>query len=311
MSSGTFITSPEDIAIAPDLEKIDVLRARRREILAGDADCDYDDLQRIDNEIDAVYQSVQRYLCDEAQEAELSTLDTRIHQTKSALLESHEQFAAVRRIHEERHLMLTESLVRMQKSEWEALDRVLAGAPPPRFRKLSAELLAKRRSERALRLTHRFAEAKVLRNETAAMEASEMEGNAGRWREYGDRRRAEMRHRHEAQMQCLDERIEREWQVLVPVSVSQQSHCQMVIESRVRRKAEVQASPNDFRTQTTRSVQKAIRDQWPQVTARRTSGQSSPMRTPRQSTFYVHQRKIGTSGVPSQSAMDGKELQIL
>jgi hypothetical protein len=239
------------------------------------ADFDYDTLQRIDNLIREVYQSVQQHLCDTVKEAELSALDSRIQQTKSALTERNEQLCSIRYLHEERRQQLIGNLVRLQGRDWDELDAVLSGEIPPKFRKVSPELLTIRKRERALRLTHRFTEAKQMRREGDAKEAFEMEANQLRWRKYGDRLREEMKRKHEIQMVCLNERIEHEWQVLEPVSISEQNHCKQVIENQIRRKVEVLNCPNDFRAQTTRDVQKAKRDQWPQVTARRGTGPAS------------------------------------
>jgi hypothetical protein len=245
-----------------------------------DSNFDYDTLQLTDNLIGEVYQSVQQHLCDTVKEAELSRLESRIHQTQSALTERNQQLSSVRLLYEERREQLIERLMQIQRREWESLEERLSGEMPPKFRKVSQELLVIRKREKTLRLTQRFMEAKQMRKDGDAKEAVEQEANLLRWHKYGDKLREELKRKHELQMECLNERLSHEWEVLEPVSKAQQSHCKKAIEHQERRKMEVQNSANDFRTQTTRDVQNAKREQWPQLTARRVlgSGTSSPVR---------------------------------
>jgi hypothetical protein len=111
-----------------------------------------------------------------------------------------------------------------------------------------------------------------------------MEENMKRWKRYGDGLREEMKKKHERQRNCLEERLDREWRVVEPASMSEQNHCKHVIQIHVRRKEEVKGSRVDLGSPTIREVQKARRDHWPQLTARREIGSkpTSPGRRPPQ-----------------------------
>jgi hypothetical protein len=235
-------------------------------------DFDYDRLQLLDDILHEILRLYEHDLCQTLQQAELNRIETKIAWTKQRISEAAEHLSSIRSLFEERRDSGIWRLRCRQSDECAALERELAEMPAT-FAHKSAELLRVRKREKMLRLTHRFREAKQMREERARLEAIELDAHRRRWQHHGDRRRAALARKHHQQMVCLTDNLARQWQALEPESQSEEQHYRIIIENQERRMADVKGSPNDFRFKTTRDILKAKRDLWPEVTARRSASQ--------------------------------------
>ena len=249
------------------------LRLRKSAILRGpeSSGFDYDALQRIDDVIAQLMSSNEDLLYSDVQREELRRLKDRRNVARQQLAESAEQLESFRRVFNEKRRQDADRLAEIQRRELEELDQRYSGDPPRNYRKLSAELVQLRQHERALRLTGRYLEAKSVRTDADALEAFEGEQGRMRWARDGYAARQALEKRHKQQMDCLNEKWDRQWLSIEPDSIRRQQHCLKVIETNERRIAEVRGSKNDFRGTTTRAILRARRERLPHLTGRPTS----------------------------------------
>lgn len=257
---------------------IDRLRTRQQDIMDGpeDGTFDYDALHRIDEVLEQLVKSGEQIIYDDAHTKEIVAIEQRISKSQKELSEKEKQLKTVRREFKQRRKKDLERLLEQQKKEMEELEAKYSSEElPPKYRKLSGEVLYMRRQEKMLRMTHNFLDAKKLRSDADALEAYEMEQNRIKWQIDGNAAKQALVKKHEHQVKCLNEKWDRQWQVLEPSSIKEQEHCKKVIDTQEKRLREVKGSANDFKIQTTRSVQKAKKERLPQLTSRPPSHMAS------------------------------------
>jgi hypothetical protein len=249
---------------------VDCLRNHQKAILESpdDSTFDYSLLQRIDDSIATLLESSERTAYSGVHKAELDTIQDRLQRSHQTLTERENEFDFVRDDFNARRQADADRLRGEQETEFAALVQTYSQELPLKFRRCSPELVNVRIQEKKARLTHRFVEAKALKMEGDTLEAKEMEQNRLMWRREFEIASAAMRKKHRKQMNCLNEKWDREWTAIEPSARSEQGRVKMVIEAAERRMDEVQRSRNDFVLTTTRNVQNARKSMRPVITAR-------------------------------------------
>ena len=276
-------TDPVDVDAEQVADIIDRLKARKAELLRGSDDdmFDYDTLQRIDDVINQLSSSNEHLLYTDVQREEIEKLVRRRDEMQRQLADSEAQLVAVKKIFEGKRQDDIARLMQEQQRELEELNERYAQEPPAKYRKLSTELIHLRKHERMLRLTGRYMEAKQVRSDADGLEAFEMEKHRIKWEKDAQAARQDLMRKHKHQMDCLNEKWNRQWQTIEPDSIKEQQHCKKVIETYEKRIEEIMNSRNDFRGSTTRSVLKAKKERLPHLTSRPTSHLSSQRKTGR------------------------------
>ena len=274
---------PVDVDAGQVAAIVDRLKYRKAMLLRGsdDDEFDYDTLQRIDDVIAQLFASNESLLYTDVQREEIEKLTRRREDMQRQLAESEAQLASVKKIFEEKRQNDIARLMQEQEREMNELNEKYSKEPPPKYRKLSTELIQMRKHERMLRLTGRYMEAKQVRSDADGLESFEMEKQRIKWEKDAQAARQEMAKRHKQQMDCLNEKWNRQWQSIEPDSIKEQNHCRQVIEGYEKRIREIVDSRNDFRGATTRSVLKAKKEWLPHLTSRPTSHLSTQRRTGR------------------------------
>jgi hypothetical protein len=245
------------------------LRERKQEILnlPEDGEFDYDALDQIDEVIGELVNSSRQLLHSDVQKAELSRIQSRIVQSQQQLTETEKQFSNMKRLFDDRRSADINRLLQEQQRELDDLLRLYSGEPPPKYRKVSSEVMNMRSQEKTLRLAGHYKEAKQMRLDADAREAVETQRNRAQWRRAKVRAERALAEKHQRQLNCLKEKWDRQWQALEPESKDQQRHWKRVIETNERRMTEVMGGKRDFL--------KARREQLPQLTAKANSQGSS------------------------------------
>jgi hypothetical protein len=129
-------------------------------------------------------------------------------------------------------------LQEQQERELQDHDAEYSGDLPVKFRHVSGDVLQIRERERYLRHCRRYLEAQQLMEEADAIEAFELERQRVRWYNEGVVARNGIMDLHRRQIDCLQEKKDREWIAMVPGSVAREAHLRAVIthlEDKLRR----------------------------------------------------------------------------
>jgi hypothetical protein len=236
----------------------------------NDSDFDYTALQRIEDALGQLLRSSAQKLYSGIQKAELDKIGDRLQRSHQLRTEVEDSVHSVAETLNEKREADIKRLLDEQAEELSALVESWSQELPPKYRRVSPSLVNIRNQERQLRLLHRFNEAKAKKRLGDALEASEMEENREVWRKDCEVSKEMMIQKHRQQMKCLMERWDREWTVLDGSVKMHEKRVRVMVETTERRLTEVQGSRNDFRLNTTRSVQRGKREWLPIITGRHT-----------------------------------------
>jgi hypothetical protein len=242
------------------------LRERKQAILnlPEDSEFDYDALDRIDEVLGELVNSSKQLLYSEGR----TLPEPGPHCPISAAADrDEEQFSNMKRFFDDKRSADINRLVQEQQRELDDLQRLYSGEPPPKYRKVSIEVMNMRSQEKTLRLAGHYREAKQMRLDADAKEVVEMQRNRARWRRAKGGAEHALAEKHQRQLNCLKEKWDRQWQAFEPESKDQQRHWKRVIETNERRMTDVIGGKTEFL--------KTRREQLPQLTARPNSQFSS------------------------------------
>ncbi|OHS98031.1 hypothetical protein TRFO_35635 [Tritrichomonas foetus] len=207
------------------------------ELMEGEGpDYDYDKLQRIDDLILEIQAKGQEKTQITTQQSQIEQLHSKIDNTREEMFKIEEKYYEMKSEIEEKKKIELDKLIAQQQLEMSDLDKKYSMENlPPKYRKLSADLINIRKLERKLRIMHQFGEAKKLREEGDKREAEEMAANKNNWRKEKKIAKAALFKKHQQQIACFNEKWNRHWQVLVS-SLKNEHNKQKLIMKKTKRK---------------------------------------------------------------------------
>lgn len=210
-------------------------------IMCQEEDFDYDLLQRIDEVIEEVTSKDQELCATLTQQDSINQLNVKLEKTKDEISKIENRFSNVKQNFEEKK---KEDIIRLkncQKKEIEEFKfKYSMNNMPPRYTKLSANIINMRTLERKLRIMHKFPEAKQIRDEADQKEKEEMEINCQKWLNEREIAKSALIKKHQQQMKCLLEKWDRHYQVLQQSLTSETDNQQLIIKKTQRKVSEAQ-----------------------------------------------------------------------
>ncbi|KAK8893520.1 hypothetical protein M9Y10_021942 [Tritrichomonas musculus] len=234
-----------EIYYSPD-EVVDHLHKMCDFVMNQEEDFDYDLLQRIDDVIKEVTSKDQLLNTNSSHKNTIDQLNSKLDSTKKEITQIEGRFSNVKQNFEERKKKDIERLKKKQREEIQefqvkySMDNI-----PPRYRKLSSDVINIRNRERKLRIMHKFIEAKQMREEGDRLEKEEMELNYQKWQNEREIAKNTLIKKHRQQVICLNEKWNRHWQVLVQGMENEQDNKKLVIQKTQRKVSEAK-SKKDF-----------------------------------------------------------------
>ena len=190
---------------------------------------DYFTAQRIDDVCsELALLSTQNKYCN-YRSTEIKTVNEHLKKSKSELQKVLEERKKVQNIFDDQKAKRIEKLEQQQQKELETLDEKYNGEIPPKYKKLSSEVLNIRRQETHLRNAKMYLEAQKLREEGDALEAFELARQEVRFHNEGVENREKMLLTHRNQMNCLLENLDRQYMTMMPSSYAKEKHWKQVI----------------------------------------------------------------------------------
>lgn len=190
---------------------------------------DYYTAQRIDDVCsELALISTQNRYCN-FRGTEIKTVSEHLKKAKSELNNILEERKKVQNIFDDQKAKKIEKLEQQQKSELDALDEKYNGEIPPKYKKLSSEVLNIRRQETHLRNAKMYLEAQRMREEGDALEAFELARQEVRFHNEGVENREKLLLTHRNQMNCLLENLDRQYMTMMPSSYAKEKHWRQVI----------------------------------------------------------------------------------
>lgn len=202
------------------------LRKYKRTVLQ---EPDYFTAQRIDDVCSELsLLSTQNTYCN-YRTTEIKTVTEHLKKAKSELQKTLDERKKVQGTFEDQKAKRIEKLQQQQQKELEALDEKYNGEIPPRYKKLSSEVLNIKRQETQLKNAKMYLEAQRLKEEADALEAFELARQEVRFHNEGVENREKLLLTHRNQMNCLLENLERQYMTMMPSSYAEEKHWKQVI----------------------------------------------------------------------------------
>lgn len=215
---------------------------------------DYDLLHRIDEVIQEVTSKDLEVSANSFHKSSIDQLNSKLDSTMEEMSQIENRFSNIKRDFEEKK---KKDIIRLKKQQKKEIDdfkiKYSMDNIPPRYRKLSSDVINMRNRERKLRIMHKFIEAKQLRIEGDQREKAEMEANYQKWQNERDIAKNALIKKHQQQMKCLLEKWDRHYQVLLQGLESEQDNKKLIIK-KTQRKVDEAQSKKDLLSRTPRSA---------------------------------------------------------
>lgn len=239
---------PQSIELDKCNQVISYLKQYKEEVLKQP---DYYAAQRIDDiSAELILVAQQKSYCG-YRSSEIDSINAKIKQAKSQLKRILDERKRAQDIFDDQKQKSIEKLEKQQQEELQILDEKYSGELPPRFRKFSAEALNIRRQEISLKQAKRYIEAQEMREEAEALEAFEMARQEIRFHNEGAELREKMIQIHKTQMYCLLEKLERQYQTMMPNSYTEEKKWRIIIANYEEKRRKVRSSSRQVQIATT------------------------------------------------------------
>ncbi|OHS92811.1 hypothetical protein TRFO_40871 [Tritrichomonas foetus] len=202
------------------------LRKHKQEVLKKP---DYFLAQRIDDVCsELMLLSSQTSYCEYRGE-EIAAAEEKLEQAKNQLQLILDEREKVNQLFNNQKAKNIEKLEQQQQEELEQLEQKYNSGIPPKFKKVSNEVLNIRKQEEFLRNSKRYMEAQQLKEEADALEAFELARQEVKYHNEKIEAKEKLMAQHQTQMKCLLEKMNRQYNAMMPNSYDRENHWKSVI----------------------------------------------------------------------------------
>lgn len=196
----------------------DVMCALRRAKKNAENKSDYDTLRNIEKITADLQLASGASQYDSVQKEKIDNLKKKLSDVKSEYEKSRKKREQVYNSLMEEKIKAFQDLEKVQNAELDKLDKQYdqSEAPPPKFRKLSPELIQLKHIEEKLKGTGRYDQAVQLREEREALTEYELAVKRNEWYNEWRIQREKLTAKHDQQKQVLQERYEFKWARIEP-----------------------------------------------------------------------------------------------